>query len=694
MWLVFVIIALATASFILMDAQGPGGGGTMNSVVGSVGGEKIKQVDFERAYSALFGNSGDVNAGRASLWNYLVEKSIVEQESELLGTNVGYDELMDLQFGTNISPVIRQNFTNQQTGRLDVAQLQQIKNQIEAGNVTNPQFAQYWREQEKQIKTTQLQTKISSMVDKAIYTPNWLAESTFKEENSTVDIAVVKIPFDNIPAGDITVSDADITAYAAKDMASYELDAENRIIDYVVYDVLATAKDSAQWSNEVSGMIDRFRTAKNDSTFAIANNGFFSPFFSKLEELDEFYQDKVGSFEIGEVYGPYQLGPSYQAVKLIDKRVLPDSVKAAHILRRVTPGNVEQLAEANRLADSLMTVLQRNKSKFGVLAEAFSEDLSNNTDGGDLGYFAQGRMVKEFNDVAFLNGKEGSIYKVSTQYGIHLIYIQDKKYLDRSPRYQLAYVGAQIIPSRETQDDAYNVMLDLISSYPYLEELKTAVDASPTLSLQSSNNLVENDYIIQGLGSGTTSREIVKFAFSKSSSIGDVSPTVYSYTDPVAYYTSKYAVVGLSKVLSAGMPSASDLRNQLEFAVLNELKGNKALAGISSTDLNAIASQYNTGIDTLRGINLLNSFVAGLGNEPKVIGRAFGQNIGDVSAPILGNSGVFVLKTISKNEAGAVSGLSSLKNSITFSNKSKAGLDLFEALKKNVKIKDGRAKFY
>ncbi len=696
MWLVFIIIALALASFILMDSMGPGNGqgANFNQAIGTVDGQKLKQMDFERTYSVLFNNAPDANVGREALWNYLVEKSIAEKESEALGMSVGYDELMDLQFGASLSPIIRQNFSNPQTGQLDVSRLQQIKNQLESGEDLNPQFAQYWAEQEKQIKTEQLKNKLNMLVSKAIYTPNWLVESTFKEENTRVDIAVVKIPFDNIPLGDITVSDRDIEAYAKDHKDEYELKEEMRVVDYVSYDVVPTAADSAKWRAELERSMETFRTTTNDSIFAVANNGFYSPFYGKAEQFDEFYMDKLASFKVGEVYGPYELGQNYQAIKVTDKKILPDSVHAAHILRRVTPGNADQLAAANRIIDSLYTVLSRNKSKFGALAKEFSEDLSNKDDDGDLGYFSQGTMVKAFNDVAFHSGKKGNIYKVQTQFGVHLLYIKNLKYETREPKYQIAFINVPIIPSKETESVAYDVMLNLIGEYPYLAELKTAIQSNPKLRFQRSENLAINDYQIEGLGSGNTSREIVKFAFDGNTEINDVSPNVFQYTDPIRYFTNKYVIAGLAEIKKPGMPPVEELRSQIELTVLNELKGKKAIESLSGSDLVAIAKQYNVNVDTIRNINLLNTFVAGLGNEPAVIGAAFANEVNGVSKPILGNSGVFLVKTLSKNEPGELTGLSFLKNTVTLRKRSSSQFGLMPSLKDNVKVVDNRSKFY
>lgn len=696
MWAVFIIIALALLSFILMDSMGPGGGQGMNvnQAIGSVNGEKLKQMDFERTYSTLFNNASDPNVGREALWNYFVDKSISDTEAEALGMAVGRDELMDLQFGTNLSPIIYQNFANPQTGQLDVARLQQIKNQIESGEPLNVQFATYWAEQEQQIKTTQIQTKLNNMVSKAYYTPNWLAESVYKEENSTADIAVVKIPFDNIPSDGITVSDSDISAYAADHKSEYELKEEMRVLEYITYNVFPTSADSTQWRDKTIATMDKFRMATNDSLFAFSNNGFYSPLYGKVEQFDEFYRERIGGYEVGEVHGPHLLGNNYQAIKIVDKKILPDSVKAAHILKRVTPGNAEQLEEANRLVDSLMTVLSRNKSKFGELASTFSEDLSNKEDGGDLGYFAQGAMVGEFNEVAFHTGKENNFYKVQTQFGVHLLYIKDQKFETRDPKYKVAYISTPIIPSKTTESDVYDAMLTLVGEYQYLSDIKEAVKSDPVLTVETSENLPINGYSIGQLGGGSTSRDIVKFVFDAGTEVNDVSPIVFQYTDPIRYFTNKYVIAGLADIKKAGMPPVADLRNELEFTVMNQLKGKKALASISGSDLNGIAGQYSVSVDTIRSVNMLNNFVAGLGNEPGPIGAAFSQEVGSVSAPILGNSGVFVVKTLSRDDAGEISGLASIKKAISQEKKSKGQFGLMKALRDNVTIEDNRSLYY
>ena len=97
----------------------------------------------------------------------------------------------------------------------------------------------------------------------------------------------------------------------------------------------------------------------------------------------------------------------------------PDSVHARHIL-------VKTQEEADALLKDLKLKGKALKEKFIVLAKEKSVGPSG-PKGGDLGYFAQGQMVPEFNDKVF-SMKVGTVSKpVKTQFGYHLIYLEDKK---------------------------------------------------------------------------------------------------------------------------------------------------------------------------------------------------------------------------------------------------------------------------
>jgi peptidyl-prolyl cis-trans isomerase C len=103
-----------------------------------------------------------------------------------------------------------------------------------------------------------------------------------------------------------------------------------------------------------------------------------------------------------------------------------EQVRASHILIKVD-SQAEPSVKAEKKA-KLKNIQKRLKAgeEFAVLAREFSECPSK-TNGGDLGYFGRGKMVKPFEDVAF-KLKKGEVSDiVETRFGYHLIKVTDKR---------------------------------------------------------------------------------------------------------------------------------------------------------------------------------------------------------------------------------------------------------------------------
>lgn len=100
-------------------------------------------------------------------------------------------------------------------------------------------------------------------------------------------------------------------------------------------------------------------------------------------------------------------------------------VRAQHILFRTDGKTEEEIAQIReRAADVLERV--RAGEDFGELAREFSEDTTAET-GGDLGDFGPGQMVPEFEQAAFSLGVGATSDLVQTQFGIHIIRVNERR---------------------------------------------------------------------------------------------------------------------------------------------------------------------------------------------------------------------------------------------------------------------------
>jgi len=111
-----------------------------------------------------------------------------------------------------------------------------------------------------------------------------------------------------------------------------------------------------------------------------------------------------------------------------DEFKTPEMVKARHILIRVAPAaSEEDKKKAKEKAEDILKKIKDGGEDFSKLASDLSDDPGSKSKGGDLGFFPKGRMVKPFEDAAF-SLKPGEISGiVETQFGFHIIKVEERK---------------------------------------------------------------------------------------------------------------------------------------------------------------------------------------------------------------------------------------------------------------------------
>ncbi len=690
-WFVLILLGLALASFIIMDvAKSSNGGGRGTLTLGEVGGQSISYNDFQKTENIYYKNSSeDSYSKRSRIWDYFVEKTIVETEAEELGLAVSEDEVEELEFGTNLSPIIEANWRNQQTQQVDRAKLADFKSAIDAGQQLNPTFRDFWLEQRNQVKKSQLQTKLSNIVSKAIYTPKWMSDQISKLGKDQVKIAYVKIPKAKITTS-VELTDEDYQAYLNDNKYKYELNEPNRVLDIAEFPVRATKADSTKLFDRLMEDKLLFQKDPADSLFAVNHNGSYANFYFESDKLPASIKAAVLSMENGDAYGPYIENGAYNAVKLIEKRIIADSVHASHILRSVDASVPGQLQDAQKYIDSIRSMIN-NGADFAEIAKTSSQDPGSGAKGGDLGYFGQGAMVPSFNAACFYDESKG-LKVVRSRFGIHLIKVHDKKFVNRVPKYKLGFIRSLIIPSQYTQDKMYEEISNLLTTNTDFESLKTAVEGLKG-SFVTAPPIVKNDFNVGTLGAGQTSRDIVRWAFEIDGTPGTICPEVFTYTDKVNYYNNKYVLAVLKQANEAGMPSVASMKSVIKSDV-EAYKKSQALVSSVGTDLSQIAAKYGVKVDTASNVSFTASYVPGIGTEPKVISKAFGLNVGDSPIAVAGNGGVFVLSVVDKTEGAEVSSLPQFRNNDRDNKRRTVASTLIKALKKNLKVDDNRSTFF
>lgn len=687
-WFVLILLGLALAAFVIMDmtsAAGRGGGAAPS--IGEVSGQEIDYNEFSRMLSVSSQNSAqNSNENNAQVWNYFVNKSLLTQEANKLGLSPSAAEMDRLRFGPEYSPVIQEAYYNPQTGQFDIQSLNSVKQAIDQGQALSQSFVDFWNVTTDRVRTDRIQSKLNTLVSKAIYTPNWMAEEMAKINSASATISYVKIPFDVVADDQVDVTDTDYKDYLKKHADTYSQDEETRIIEYVSLDVTPTAMDSAKLRDDLAARLNELKRTENDSIFAINNDGTSPNFYFKKSDLPESSQEGIAALEVGDVYGPFVNKNAFSGVKLLDKKLVADSVQASVIFRSVKPDNVTGIAAAKTLLDSLQNLIETGVQTFDSLAIKFSQDGSASS-GGDLGYRTQGTFPNAFNEILFFTGEKGKVYNVTTELGVQLIKVVDRKFNDQDPKYKIAIINKAIIPSQTTQDSVLDVVNNMLSDNRDLESLSAALGAE---KLRRTSPLKKSAFNISGLGADQSSRNIVRWAFDAETEEGDVSADYFTYQDKDLYFYNKYVIAGLYKIIPEGLPAVEDVKEDIAALVKNYKKGEFLKNELAKASVSEAASKYGQSPDTISSINMGSIFIPVIGNEPKVVSAAFNTALNTSSGAIHGNSGVFVVEPLSKSEPGASVNIGNFKSSETQKMRVKVPNQLMQTMVEQAKIEDKR----
>ena len=332
---------------------------------------------------------------------------------------------------------------------------------------------------------------------------------------------------------------------------------------------------------------------------------------------------------------------------------------------------------------------------FALLANTYTQDPSNSADpqnlkGGDLGWFNKGQLLPEF-EIASFEAEKGSIVgPILTQYGYHIIKVNDKRTVESNEQVNASHILLTIQPGRGTE----NELKDIASIFA-LEATEFgffALADSLGLEIQDSNGLRKESIFVDNFGVG---RSAVNFAFNN----------VEGSTSDAIKNDNFYGVFFLDKVDKETVISFEDVKEDLKNEFLSEFKKNhiKTLAESIKDDNQGEMNlseiyQENENLEYVAETNsaLIGSFES-IGKSNFIVGALADAKEGDILGPLPTLRGQAFLRVIDISDV-VMSDFEEKKDSIKFSllidRQNAIWGNWLQALRDNADLKDYRYDFY
>lgn len=695
--LVSIVIGLALVAFVAGDFFSSGSSvlSSKRNQVGEIAGEGVSIIDFQNRLSKneemvkMMNNSSTLTEEqqtmlRENTWQQIVMEALMNKEYDELGINVSSDELYDMLLGENMSPAVRQLFADPNTGSVDIERARMIiRNLIEAPANT-PQKA-YWLNMEEEIATSRKMSKYNGIIAKALFITDEQAKENAGNNASKTDISYIVKNYSTIEDSTIQVSANEIKEYYKNNQKRFE-QPESRKIAYVNFDIASSPEDYIETEKAVTDIIAEFLTAADILEFVnLASDKKADLAYYKKEDIEN---DSLANFlfsEKSEVFGPYLENNAYKITRKASEKMLPDSVRARHILIRPEENNY---AGAQKIADSLANILRKG-GDFEKLAKENSADQNSAINGGDLGWFNQGAMVQPFSDTVFFS-KKNDIKVVLTQFGAHVVQVTDMAKPVR--KIQIATVEKEVVPSAKTTNQIYNQARTFATDVTTLDDFNKKTEANGLTKRLASVN--KNDKTIAGMESA---REMIRQIY-----LSEKSGEVVLSNEGVSIFENgnQYTVAVLTDVIEEGVASLNNETNTIKRILVQKKKAEilkKELEAAKSNSESLLSIAQKAGLEVKEAAEIsFNSFqIPGAGIEPKVIAATSLTEQGKISAPIEGNQGVFIILVNNRTEDEITpDAIEAAKQGMQQSNMYRANYQAVQSILKNGEVKDERYKFY
>ena len=618
--LLSVIIAGALLAFIFSLKSEMGFSGN-DPEVGSINGEEVSYTEFLAAYEDVKSQMGELNTDQAvqqalaNTWQILLADNVLAPGFNKLGLGIGAEEHKAMVRGERASNVMLSLFGNPQTGEYSTEAVAAFLAQVEG----NPQAQKMWAFVSKQADVDRAMSKFNNLVQKGAYATALEVERGVKSANDSYSGRYVACRYNTIADSLVTVSDSEIKAYYKANKNQYK-QTPYRTISFVEFEVTATDADKAAVEADAKAAAEQFAAAADLKVFSRENrHASIAQVYITAAQMSS---EESAALTKGKMYGPALVADEWRAARVVEVRNVPEKYTLSHIVLNYTD---------DKLADSLVTVAK--KGDFAALASQYSQ-AQTAAEGGNIGEITYASLSQEFADA--LNGKKkGDIVKVSTGNAIQIIKVDGVSAIQK--HYKVASLVYPVVASQNTQRDVHNAA-SLFAVNAKNDGFQATVDAQSQAS--RTVNVEKASRSIYGLDGH--SLEVVFWA--NKAKVGDVS-------ELIKLDNNHYVVATLTAINDNEFRTVNEVAAQIKSTLLREKKYPQLAEKMNGATIEEIAAAVEGEVKTFENVKLDAYYVPGVGVEPRVLGAIASLEQGQVSAPIFGASGVFVVVTDSVKTA-------------------------------------------
>ncbi len=683
-WFIITVGGLFVLFMVISDSNLSQAFGGRSNNVGYINGEPITYQDFsalvERYRQNQIQQTGrdleesQMDAFRDQVWDAYVSQTLMQEKMEEYGIFVTDEEIKEAILGPNPPQIITQSFIDS-TGNFNRAAYDQA--------IQNPANKDAMIQVEETVRQQKLQEKLESFLNSTIVISEDEIKRKYIEQNirMTADYALVDVS--TILDTQVSVEQSDLKKYYDQNLNKYKIEPQRKL-KYVLFRNQASAADSSGIKNNLKAIVSKINadTSSFKTYVEIYSDQPYSRDTLGLDRLPGEAGTLVASAEKGSIVGPVLTFEGYLVYRVVNKIKSDDEfVNASHIL--VSSSTNPEASKAK--ADSLYNLLA-NGADFEKLAMENSEDPGSGAKGGNLGWFGKGMMVKEFEEASF-NGKVNEVQKpVKTNFGYHIIKVLAKS----NEKYVVERIVNKVEPSATTLDNLFNSASDFV----FLAEKDGFDNVAKEFNYRvvETAGFKEDATSIPGLGQN---KAMVKFAYDNS--MGDLSDVFKLNTG--------YAVAIVSDIIKAGFKPLEEVEAQVRREVIKskKLELTKKIAEDiynnikGSGEISQAAKYYDKAkVSTANGFGT-GGGIPGVGNEFAFSNYAIDAPLNQISKPITGTKGTFLIKVTQRNtfdEANFEAQKAAIRDNIFQQKKSRVFADWVTNIKKEADIVDDRYKFY